>query len=154
MIIRRATVDDAEAICDLHVRSIRGLCAGDYTPQQIEAWAGRKQPVLYREAMTDGRETMFVAVGETGHIVGFVAFKASEIYGLYVAPDSVRRGAGSALLATAEAAMRAAGVSEVEFRSTLTAVTFYTRHGYRRGDDAVSRMSGVAIPCVWMTKTF
>ena len=43
MLIRRATVDDAEAICDLHVRSIRGLCAADYTPPQIEAWASRKR---------------------------------------------------------------------------------------------------------------
>src|SRR5687767_13662100 len=74
MRIRRATLDDAEALCDLHIRSIRVLCAADYTPQQIEAWAGRKKPELYRQAMTDGGETMFVAVDEREHIIGFVAF--------------------------------------------------------------------------------
>jgi putative acetyltransferase len=151
--IRRATVDDAEAICDVHIRSIRVLCAKDYTPQQIEAWAGRKRTEQYSHAMTDGGETMFVAIDEADRIAGFVAFKDSEIYGLYVAPESVGRGAGVKLLAVAEAATRAAGVAHVRFRSTLTAVTFYTRQGYVCGGDAISRMSGVEIPCVWMSKT-
>ena len=154
MIIRRATLDDADAICELHVRSIRELCAVDYTPAQVEAWAGRKRPALYREAMTDGGETMFVAVDDGGdRVIGFVAFKEAEIYGLYVAPESVRRGAGSELLDAAEAAMRLAGVTQVKFRSTLTALSFYLRRGYQRGDDAIARMSGVEIPCVWMSKT-
>ena len=154
MIIRRATLDDADAICELHVRSIRELCAVDYTPAQVEAWAGRKRPALYREAMTDGGETMFVAVDDGGdRVIGFVAFKEAEIYGLYVAPESVRRGAGSELLDAAEAAMRLAGVTQVKFRSTLTALSFSLRRGYQRGDDAIARMSGVEIPCVWMSKT-
>jgi len=157
MQIRRATVDDADAICDLHIRSIRVLCAADYTPEQIEAWAGPKKPEQYARAMTDDGETMFVATasnaGEHHHIVGFVAFRATEIYGLYVAPEFVRRGAGAALLAAAEDAMRAAGAKQVRFRSTQTAVTFYTRHGYQCGGDAVSRMGGVEVPCVWMSKT-
>jgi putative acetyltransferase len=152
VIIRRATIDDAEAICDLHIRSIRVLCFADYTPQQIEAWAGRKRPEMYTHAMTDGGETMFVAVDDAGRIAGFCAFKGDEIYGLYVAPESTGRGAGTALLAVAEQTMREGGVTEVKFRSTLTALTFYTRHGYYRGADAVSRMSGVKIPCVWMSK--
>jgi putative acetyltransferase len=152
MIVRRATVDDAEAICDLHICSIRGLCANDYTPEQIEAWAGRKKPELYSRAMTEGGETMFVAVDEQGRIIGFAAFKAAEIYGLYVAPEAIRRGVGSELLDAAEAAMRLSGVAVVRFRSTLTALSFYQRHGYQHGDDAISRMGGVDIPCVWMSK--
>jgi putative acetyltransferase len=152
MITRRATVDDAKAICDLHIRSIRVLCADDYTADQIEAWAGRKKPELYSRAMTEGGETMLVAIDEQGRIVGFAAFNEAEIYGLYVAPEAVRRGVGSQLLDATEAAMRLNGVREVSFRSTLTAVTFYQAHGYQRGDDAVSRMSGVEIPCVWVSK--
>jgi putative acetyltransferase len=153
MTVRRATVDDADAICELHVRSIRVLCAADYTAEQVEAWAGPKTAESYVRAMTDGGETMSVAVDDAGRVAGFVAFKGAEIYGLYVAPESVGRGAGTTLLATAEDAMRAAGVAHVRFRSTLTAVTFYTRHGYQCGGDAVSRMGGVEIPCVWMSKT-
>ena len=104
--------------------------------------------------MTDGGETMFVAVDDAaGRIVGFAAFKEAEIYGLYVAPESIRGGVGGALLDAAEAAMRLNGVREVKFRSTFTALTFYQRHGYQRGADGISRMGGVEIPCVWMSKS-
>lgn len=39
--IRRAQHKDALEIIDSHVRSIREICEKDYTPEQIEAWAGR-----------------------------------------------------------------------------------------------------------------
>lgn len=152
MAIRPATAADAEAICDLHIRSIRVLCAPDYTPEQIEAWAGRKRPELYRQAMTEGGETMLVAISDSDQIAGFAAFKGSEIYGLYVAPASVNQGVGSALLAAVDAQMVAAGVGQVRFRSTFMALGFYLHRGYRPGENAVSRMGGVDIPCVWVTK--
>jgi len=153
MQIRRATIDDAAAICDMHVRSIRQLCSADYTAEQIEAWAWRKRPENYSRAMSEGGETMFVAVDEHDRVAGFVAFRDGEIYGLYVAPESVRKGIGTALLEVAEAEMRRAGVTVVKFRSTTTALPFYLRHGYCRGEDAVAHMSGVDVPCVWMSKT-
>jgi GNAT superfamily N-acetyltransferase len=152
MKIRPATIDDADALCDLHIRSIRVLCAADYTPEQIEAWCRPKAPEKYRKAMTEGGETMFVAVGEGGSLAGFASFKGDELYAVYVAPDSVRRGVGSRLLETVEAAARRAGSTHLRFRSTLTAVPFYVSRGYEKGDPACARMSGVEIPCVWMTK--
>jgi len=153
MTIRPATPDDADALCDLHVRSIRVLCAADYTPEQIEAWCRPKAPEKYRKAMTEGGETMFVAVGEGGSLAGFASFKGDELYAVYVAPESTRRGVGRRLLETVEVAARQAGTMRLRFRSTLTAVEFYLRCGYEKGEETVSRMSGVEIPCVWMTKT-
>jgi GNAT superfamily N-acetyltransferase len=153
MTIRPANVDDADALCDLHVRSIRVLCAADYTPEQIEAWCRPKAPEKYRKAMTEGGETMFVAVEEDGSLAGFASFKGDELYAVYVAPESIRRGVGRRLLETVEAAARQAGTTQLRFRSTITAVEFYLRCGYQKGDPACARMSGVEIPCVWMTKT-
>ena len=150
--IRPATPDDADALCDLHVRSIRVLCAADYTPEQIEAWCRPKSPEKYRKAMTEGAETMFVAAADDGSLAGFAAFKGDELYGLYVGPDSIRRGVGRRLLETLEAAARRAGTAQLRFRSTLTAVPFYVRCGYEKGEYTCARMSGVQIPCVWMTK--
>src|SRR4051794_15114973 len=103
MTIRPATPDDADALCDLHIRSIRVLCAGDYTPEQIDAWCRPKTPEKYRTAMTDGGETMFVAVDDYGSLAGFASFKGEELYAVYVAPDSIRRGVGRQLLQTVEA---------------------------------------------------
>jgi putative acetyltransferase len=152
MTIRPATPDDADALCDLHIRSIRGLCAADYTPEQIEAWCRPKAPEKYRKAMTEGGETMFVAVDEDGSLAGFASVKGEELYCLYVAPDSVRRGVGRSLLTTVESAAREAGAGQLRFRSTLTALPFYVRCGYQTGEQTGALMSGVEIPCVWMTK--
>ena len=39
--IRPATLADAEALCALHKASVRALCVGAYTTQEIEAWLRR-----------------------------------------------------------------------------------------------------------------
>ena len=39
--IRAAVDSDAEAVWRVHTGSIRGLCAGWYTEQEIAVWTGR-----------------------------------------------------------------------------------------------------------------
>ena len=68
--LRRARVEDATKIRDLHVAAIRKTCAPDYTPEQILAWSANRNVDRYRWAMEEGGETMFVAVSEN-KIVGF-----------------------------------------------------------------------------------
>ena len=62
-LVRFATPADAEAICRVHVASIRESCAGDYTPQQIEAWAGPKRPEDY---IRDGSRRAALGCGGRG----------------------------------------------------------------------------------------
>jgi hypothetical protein len=40
--VRWAKASDAAEIVEIHARSIRGLCSGDYTRWQIEAWVGKR----------------------------------------------------------------------------------------------------------------
>src|SRR5262245_5338587 len=94
--IRPATSADAEAICRMHVESIRINCAADYTPEQIEAWAGPKRAEHYVDAMSHG-EIMFVAESQE-KIVGFAALNGDEIKAVYVSPASIRQGIGRSLL--------------------------------------------------------
>ena len=42
--IRPATLADAEALCALHKASVRTLCAGAYTAEEIEAWLRDREP--------------------------------------------------------------------------------------------------------------
>jgi len=92
-IVRRAVPEDAVAICDLHKASVRSLCAGAYSPEQIEAWLAPRRADDYRKAMTVGGEMMFV--GECARrIVGFASIKASMLTGLYVDPDMAAAPAG------------------------------------------------------------
>ena len=82
-IVRRAVPEDAVAICDLHKASVRSLCAGAYSPEQIEAWLAPRLPDDYRNAMTVGGEMMFV--GQCSRrLVGFASIKASMLMGMSI----------------------------------------------------------------------
>jgi len=150
-IIRRATPDDAEAITPVHVASIRTLCAKDYTPEQIDAWAGWKSPEKYRAAMAAG-EVFFVAEVDGG-VVGFSVLFGDEVKAVYLHPDHVGRGIGRRLLEAVEAEARANGVPELKLTSTLTSVRFYESCGYTRGDLHQHPVTGgVTLPCVHFSK--
>jgi hypothetical protein len=82
-IVRRAMLEDAVAICDRHKASVRGLCAGAYSIEQIEAWLAPRVPDDYRKAMTVGGETMCVGQRDQ-RIVGFASIRTSRLIGLYV----------------------------------------------------------------------
>jgi putative acetyltransferase len=148
--LRRARPDDAVRIRNLHVRSIRTLCAPDYTRREIAAWADRRPARGYRWAMTKGGETMFVAMANE-RIVGFSCARPGEIAAVYVDPRHVRQGVGRRLLAVAEGiAGRASRTLRLD--ASLTAVPFYLASGYRQERRHSVLRGGVPIPCVRMTK--
>jgi putative acetyltransferase len=150
-IVRRAVPEDAVAICDLHEASVRSLCAGVYSPEQIEAWLAPRLADDYRQAMTVGGEMMFV--GQCARrIVGFASVKASMLMGLYVDPDS-GRGAGRILLQAVEAYARSSSVAVLSLQATLNAVPFYERRGFSLGRPGTVLRGGLELPVVEMSKT-
>ena len=149
-VVRRAALEDAAALCALHKASVRGLCIGAYSAQQIEAWLGGRTPDGFRWAMTDGGETMFV-VERRGCLAGFASTKDATLMGLYVDPDR-GRGAGRVLLPTVEDHARRHGVTVLCLPATLNAVPFYRRHGYSADRPSVVLRGGVKLPVVEMSK--
>lgn len=128
--IRRARQEDKEAIWRVHGSAIRGRCASHYSREVIEIWAGRLRPEKYAEAID--RYEFFVAE-EEGAVVGFgeLGAEAGEIQGLYVSPDVKGRGVGRELLRTLEGRARAHGLKSLRLTSSLNAVAFYERAGFR-----------------------
>jgi putative acetyltransferase len=149
--IRRARDEDALKIRNVHVASIRTLCARDYTPEQIAAWIANIRLAGYRQAMREG-EVMFVA--ERGpRIAGFSGILADEVRAVYVHPRFIRRGVGSLLLRAAEDEARARRVEALRLNASLTAVPFYRSQGYEERRAGWHPLpSGVLLPCVRMTK--
>jgi putative acetyltransferase len=151
--IRRAVQADSPAIHDVHLSSIRGICAAVYTPEQVHDWTVNKKADGYVVAI--GTHDFFVAE-QHGRVVGFSEFAAPdrEIRALYVHPDFVGKGVGHALLCRAEEAARSARIASVRLHSTVNAVSFYEAHGYGvERLDSQRLGTGTLLPCVLMQKS-
>lgn len=148
--IRPAIPADAEALCALHKASVRALCVGAYTTEEIEAWLREREPQGFRRAMTDGSETMLVAEGDAA-VAGFAPIKGATLFGLYVDPARGRR-AGRLLLESAEELVRRSGAAILSLQATLNAVPFYRKHGFMRQDRSTVQRGGRDLAVLDMIK--
>jgi putative acetyltransferase len=150
-LIRRATHADAADIIRAHVRSIREICASDYSPEQIEAWAGRDFKVE-RWHTTMDRDLVWVvevdqAVRGFGHLA-FGAEKVATIVGLYFAPEAKGLGAGRRLFELMLKECRDRQVERLTLQATITAKPFYEKMGFESVEGSCSiKMQGVAVSC-------
>jgi len=150
--IRRAGPDDANRIAELHRASIQTLCADAYTPDQIAGWIEPLTPGRYLSGMAQFE--FFVA--ETDRVIGFCILSTdeSELYAIYFDPETTGNGYGRMLMRYAEDVARTRGVTELKLKSTLNAVGFYGRCGYRKvGDTSHTSPTGLQLPCVEMVKS-
>ena len=171
--IRKASLDDREAIERLIAESARGLSQGDYSGEQIEAAIATVFGVD-TDLIVDG--TYFVAEGSE-NLVGCGGWskrrtlfggdqygkrdsneldaqtEPARIRAFFVHPDWARRGFGSRLLDAGEQAARAAGFTRLELGATLTGIPLYERHGFRQMERSdVPLPNGATIPIVRMSK--
>ena len=172
--IRKAHLDDRDAIQELIAASARGLSQADYSKPQIES------------AITDvfGVDTSLIADGtyfvaeHDGELVGccgwskrktlfggdqFAKRDATEldpqtdpakIRAFFVHPQWARKGIAHAILTRCEAEARAAGFRSIELMATLPGVKFYLACGYDESERFDYEMlSGGTLPLVPMRKS-
>lgn len=173
--IRVATAEDAPVLRALIEASVRGLQAGDYTPEQIEGALGSYLG-LDSTLISDG--TYFaVEAGAPGAIVACggwsrrktlcgadarpdrddslldPATDAAKIRAFFVHPEWARRGIGSLLLTHCEAVAAEEGFTRFEMGATLTGVPLYRAHGYEERERMELPLAeGGRLPIVHMTK--
>ncbi|MBX3039781.1 MAG: GNAT family N-acetyltransferase [Bdellovibrionaceae bacterium] len=156
--LRRARHEDASSIITAHRRSIREICSQDYTPEQIEAWAGRNfQEDRWHKTMD--RDFVWVVTDAEGIVRGFGHLQTpdlvqAEIAGLYLAPEVVGQGAGHQLVQLMIEECRKQGLQRIRLLATLTAKRFYQSCGFQTSADRSSiEMGGVKIDCLPMELT-
>ncbi len=163
MTIRRATVDDADALATVHVASWRTTYPGIVDQQYIDSLTVEDRSDAWRRRLADDSHAamdVFAAELPDRGIVGFASggrirepqsgFDA-ELYAIYLLADVQGAGIGRQLVrAWAECAI------ERGFRSALVRVlaanpacTFYERLGARRIKEAALRIGGREYPEVW-----
>jgi GNAT superfamily N-acetyltransferase len=177
--IRPATNADVLVLHALIDASVRGLQTQDYTPAQIEG-ALETAFGVDSQLLADG--TYFVVENATGAahptIVGCGGWSnrktlygsdhatdrdnalldpqtdAAKIRAFFVHPDWARRGIGSLLLSTCEAAAAAVGFTRFEMGATLTGVPLYQAKNYVELERfAVPLKNGESLPIVRMRKS-
>ncbi|WP_238477871.1 GNAT family N-acetyltransferase [Natranaeroarchaeum sulfidigenes] len=156
--IRVATSRDMDRIRSLHVEAIRERGPNGYTDRQVEAWA-TKDDGTDAYPVTESSHHLVIAERD-GEVVGYghVIPEGEEIRAVYVDPDHARRGVGSTILAHLEGYALGQGVDRLELWSSLNAVAFYERQGYRTTRDETIQKEyegeSVPLPVRVMEKSF
>jgi ribosomal protein S18 acetylase RimI-like enzyme len=120
-VIRRATADDVDAIAELHERSFGTLTFLPVLHTLEEHRAHFARVVADQEAWVS-------EVG--GSILGYAAADDAMLNYLYVEPEAIGRGVGSALYRHV-LERRPAGLTFWVFQQNVRARRFYERHGAR-----------------------
>lgn len=127
MTLRPYRPSDLGELLELFYGTVHTVNAGDYTPEQLDAWADGA-PDREDWGRTLAEHTTLVAV-EAGVIVGFGDIDASGYLDrLYVHKDFQRRGIASALCEVLEGAVEA---EHFVTHASITARPFFEKRGYR-----------------------
>lgn len=126
--IRAARHDDAEVISQVIRSALRETNANDYPREVIE----RLEQIFSPAAVLDFISTRKVFVAVSGQrIVGTVSLEGRAVRTTFIAPDVQRSGVGRRLMAEVERTARDAGVPMLVVQSSVTAVPFYARLGFK-----------------------
>ena len=156
--IRRAGPEDAEAIAQAHLDSIRTLGPAFYPPGVVDAWREGLSADVYVKAMQAG-EAFFIATGRIDAqqlVLGFAAHRiddARDGTSVYVRGAAARKGIGTALLQRAEEHARAHGATSIHIQASLAGVAFYKANGFEEMGRGVAVLTtGKSMACVLMRK--
>ncbi len=128
-VVRDYERDDTGPICRLFYETVRTVNLGDYSPEQVRAWAPEPpDPAAWHERMS-GRHTLVAEEG--GEVVGFAELEESgHLDMLYCRADAVGRGVGSLLYAAVEERARGLGLGRISTEASITARPFFARRGF------------------------
>lgn len=137
-LIREFREEDAQEVSNLVLRILREVNSQHYSPSQIEAMISLALPMAIKENSEVGQ--VYVAI-QDGKIVGTVTLILGGIFTtdismLFVDTAYQKRGIGRRLMQEAEIRAKSEHTGKLELSSTINAVGFYEKLGYRRiGED-------------------
>jgi ribosomal protein S18 acetylase RimI-like enzyme len=141
--IRRAGEEDAAQIAEVHVRSWQAAYQGQIPEEYLQRLSVEERIQRWQGILGKPQPGCQTLVMEAGEILGFcsigpcrdedVGLSSGEIYALYVHPQSMGRGVGSALIISGLASLAKEGFPEVTLwvlASNQQAQRFYEKHGF------------------------
>jgi len=172
MLIRKATIDDREAIWELIAASARVLSREHYNDAQIEAAIAKVFGVdsglihdgTYFVAEDSGmlvgcggwsrRKAVFGGDQYSSRDVGYLdpASEPAKIRAFFIHPNHARKGIARAILARCEDEARANGFNALELMATLPGIEFYKSCGFSERGTFDLDLDGVKLELVPMQK--
>lgn len=120
---------EAAALTELFYHSVHGVCLGDYTREQVDAWAdGTADPALWEQSFL-GRQVLVARLD--GEIAGFADREGDYLDRLYVHKDHQRKGIARALCDGLERSAKEEGVERMRVHASITARGFFEKRGWR-----------------------
>lgn len=129
--IRPGRPRDAAACLAIYRGAVHVTAAATYTKEERDAWAPEGPTPGWSERLLAG--TCLVATTWWGRPVGFMTMgRDGHLDFAYVHPDYTGRGVASTLYHRIENIAREQGISTLTTQSSLSALPFFTRHGWTR----------------------
>lgn len=134
MTIRRLKDEDAQAVSELIIATIRISNVRDYPAKLMEELVKTQTPehILQRASWTH-----FYVVEESGSIIGCGAIgpywgktDESSLFSIFVHPDHQGKGIGRAIMETLEQDEFALRARRIEIPASITGLPFYRKMGY------------------------
>lgn len=160
--LRLGSIGDARRNFEIRYRAIHEIAFKDYAEDILNSW-GRlcsEAELTKREQRfnlrVEHRENVIVVAEIDNQIVGFgeISLFNSELTALYVDPDFKRQGIGTAIIENLKFRAKKAGITDLTLHSSLTAVPFYERNGFRQVKQSTHRLAtGESMACVIMKVT-
>ncbi|XP_031558468.1 uncharacterized protein LOC116294915 [Actinia tenebrosa] len=170
-IVRLANLSDAGSIYRIHTSAIREICSKCYKEEEVEHWIERQSENRYVDFIEKG--DILVAEDGEGRVLGFGHLSDNEeecsrgnsttdmkqdgwkfgvIRALYVHPDHVKQKVGQTLLKCMEDKTKEKHAKELVVYSTVNAISFYERFGFRLVGKTKQCGQGVNLQCTKLLK--
>ena len=130
--IRLATPDDATAVSQVIIQSLRQSNAPDYPPDVITQVEKSFSADAIRALLS--QRQVFVATLDQ-RVVATASLDQAVVRSVFVDPSHQGRGLGRQLMATIQSVAQAANVEVLRVPSSITAEAFYFKLGYRKVRD-------------------
>jgi GNAT superfamily N-acetyltransferase len=138
--VRRATLGDAAAIAEVHVRTWQVAYEHVFGAERLTGVTVEQRLPMWRQILRDAQQTALVAEDDDGRVIGWCTVGPSrdddadgELWGIYVLSDAWGSGAGTALMTAGVEALRGSGCREVilwVLEDNPRARRFYEREGW------------------------
>lgn len=126
VLLRPYRPDDCPRLIRLFTETVHAVCRGDYSPEQLDAWAGGVDPEGWDRSF---REHVTIVAEAAGEIAGFGDIDhGGYLDRLYIHKDFQRQGIAAALCDRLEVAVP---VPVITTHASITARGFFEKRGYR-----------------------